>query len=104
MNSANEGQPAAQAGSVRIQKARLLLSTEEGGELEARKQELIAIVGAENVLDDAPTLASYASDQSFTAPLKKTKTAFCCLYACYKRTERMSTEPPRSSRYTWFRA
>ena len=38
--------------------------------MEARKQELIAIVGAENVLDDAPTLASYASDQSFTAPRK----------------------------------
>jgi hypothetical protein len=47
----------------------LLLSTEEGDELEARKQELIAIVGAENVLDDAPTSASSANVCVFSTAL-----------------------------------
>ena len=38
--------------------------------MNTKKEQLIGIVGAENLRDDAETLASYASDQSFAAPRK----------------------------------
>jgi FAD/FMN-containing dehydrogenase len=41
-----------------------------GQEGKTKKEDLIAIVGADNVADDAQTLESYSRDQSFTAPRK----------------------------------
>ncbi|MGA3127804.1 MAG: hypothetical protein ABSD13_13915 [Candidatus Korobacteraceae bacterium] len=36
--------------------------------MEAKREELIAIVGAGNVADDAQTLENYSRDQSFAVP------------------------------------